>query len=157
MPRSTNPATLQRIARVVDRHPPFWMKSSRYGCPTARELVPFRYTSSRSSDSMTEAGESSQREGQKPPTPGKGSPPSRWQNFRPSRTWVMIFLGLLAFNLFFSMRASQPASRVRVPYSPFFLDQVREKQVEEITSKGTDIQGTFTKKLSYKGSKPTTR
>jgi cell division protease FtsH len=106
---------------------------------------------------MAEGKESSHAQDQKPPTPDRGSPPSRWQAFRPSRTWILIFLGLLAFNLFFSMRASQPASRVRVPYSPFFLDQVRAKHVEEITSKGTDIQGTFTKKLAYKGSKPTTR
>jgi cell division protease FtsH len=106
---------------------------------------------------MAEDRESSQPQDQKPPTPDQGSPPSRWQTFRPSRTWILIFLALLAFNLFFSMRASQPASRVRVPYSPFFLDQVRAKHVEEITSKGTDIQGTFTKKLAYKGSKPTTR
>jgi cell division protease FtsH len=106
---------------------------------------------------MAEDTQSSKQEGQKPPTPDRGSPPSRWQTFRPSRTWILIFLGLLAFNLFFSMRASQPASRVRVPYSPFFLDQVRAKHVDEITSKGTDIQGTFTKKLAYKDAKPTTR
>src|SRR5262249_37853243 len=48
-------------------------------------------------------------------------------------------------------------SRVRVPYSPFFLDQVKANHVAEITSKGTAIQGTFTKELSYQGSKPTTR
>src|SRR5262245_5707204 len=101
---------------------------------------------------MTDAAETSQQEGQKPPSPGRGSQPSRWQTFRPSRTWILIFLALLAFNIFFSMRASRPASRVRVPYSPFFLDQVRAKHVDEITSKGTDIQGTFTQKLQYKDS-----
>ena len=46
---------------------------------------------------------------------------------------------------------------MRVPYSPFFLDQVRAGHVEEISSKGTAIQGTFTQKQSYEGSKPTKR
>ena len=54
------------------------------------------------------------------------------------------------------MRATQPESRLRVPYSPFFLDQVTADHVKEITSKGTAIQGTFTEPESYQGSKPTT-
>ena len=51
----------------------------------------------------------------------------------------------------------EPASRVRVPYSPFFLQQVKTGNVEEITSKGTDIQGTFKKAVTFEDSKPTTR
>src|SRR5205085_10696296 len=47
--------------------------------------------------------------------------------------------------------------RVRVPYSPFFLQQVNAGHVAEITSKGTAIQGTFTKAETYNGSKPTKR
>ena len=50
----------------------------------------------------------------------------------------------------------QPTSRVRVPYSPFFVQQVRDGHVKEITSKGTAIQGTFTRKLTFGESKPTT-
>jgi cell division protease FtsH len=46
---------------------------------------------------------------------------------------------------------------VRVPYSPFFLQQVKTSNVEEITSKGTDIQGTFKKNVTFENSKPTTR
>ena len=48
-------------------------------------------------------------------------------------------------------------SRIRVPYSPFFLDQVRAGDVVSITSKGTAIQGTFKKATSYAGSKESTR
>ena len=33
--------------------------------------------------------------------------------------------------------------QVTVPYSPYFLQQVKAGNVQEITSKGTDIQGTF--------------
>ena len=50
-----------------------------------------------------------------------------------------------------------PESRVRVPYSPFFLQQVQARNVEEITSKGTDIQGAFRKEVTFEDSEPTTR
>jgi cell division protease FtsH len=92
------------------------------------------------------------------PPPPRGSPPTAppRQRFRPGLTWILLFLGLLAFNIFFGMRATQPESRLRIPYSPFFLDQVTAGHVQQITSKGTAIQGTFTEKESYQGSKPTT-
>jgi cell division protease FtsH len=45
-------------------------------------------------------------------------------------------------------------TRVRVPYSPFFLEQVDAGHVEEITSKGTAIQGTFTEPQRYGDSDP---
>ena len=63
---------------------------------------------------------------------------------------------LLAINLYAGTRAMQPASRLRVPYSPFFLDQVNAGHVKDITSKGTAVQGTFTQPQSYAGSKATT-
>jgi cell division protease FtsH len=62
---------------------------------------------------------------------------------------------LLAINYYSASRATQPATRVRVPYSPFFLNQVTAGHVASITSKGTAIQGTFTQKESYAGSKKT--
>jgi len=71
--------------------------------------------------------------------------------------WIFFALLLLAFNFYFGSRATRPPSRVRVPYSPFFLNQVRAGNVEEITSKGTAIQGTFSKKVRFQTSKPTTR
>jgi cell division protease FtsH len=90
--------------------------------------------------------------------PERGSTPSpRPPRFFPGRGWIVFVLLLLAFNFYFSSRATGPPSRVRVPYSPFFLDQVRAETVKEITSKGTAIQGTFTKKLKYRDAKPTTR
>ena len=64
---------------------------------------------------------------------------------------------LLALNLFLSNRAMEPESRVRVPYSPFFLAQVNTGNVKEITSKGTDIQGTFKKDVAFEDKQPTTR
>ena len=93
-----------------------------------------------------------------PPSP-RGSSPSSPQppRFGFSRRWIIFALGLLLLNFYLGSRATQPTSRVRVPYSPFFLEQVTAGHVKEITSKGTAIQGTFTKKEQYAGSKPTTK
>ncbi|MFL5925126.1 MAG: ATP-dependent zinc metalloprotease FtsH [Gaiellaceae bacterium] len=108
---------------------------------------------------MTESAEDRQSPASAPPAP-RGSSPTpgpRQTRFRPSRGWILFALALLALNLYFGMRANRPPSRVRVPYSPFFLQQVRAQHVKEITSKGTAIQGTFTKALRFESSKPTTR
>jgi len=107
---------------------------------------------------MAEVPEATPRTPDAQPPSGKPTPPrSRWSGFRPGRTWIALFLGLLAINLFFGMRANQPASRVRIPYTPFFLQQVRAGHVKDITSKGTAIQGTFTQEVRFEDSKPTTR
>jgi len=92
-----------------------------------------------------------------PPAPRGSSPTTPQRSWRPRPGWVAFFLVLLAVNFFFSARAMREPSRVRVPYSPYFLTQVKEEHVSGITSKGTAIQGEFTKKQSYKGSKPTTK
>jgi cell division protease FtsH len=89
------------------------------------------------------------------PAPRGSSPSPQPPWFRPSRTWILFALALLAVNFYLGSRATQPASRVRVPYSPFFLQQVREGHVASITSKGTAVQGTFTQKERYRNSKPT--
>jgi cell division protease FtsH len=96
-----------------------------------------------------------------PPPPSESPPPAptppQQPRFRLGRNWILFFLALLAVNFYVGSRATQQPSRVRVPYSPFFLEQVSARHVKEITSKGTAIQGTFTRKLRYAGSKPTTR
>src|SRR5512132_918700 len=69
--------------------------------------------------------------------------------------WVVFVVGLLAVNFYASSRATQAQSRVRVPYSPFFLNEVRAGHVKDITSKGTAIQGAFKEPQKYKDEKPT--
>jgi cell division protease FtsH len=92
-----------------------------------------------------------------PPAP-RGNTPRRPQpRFPISRGWILFALVLLGINFYLGSRATQPPSRVRIPYSPFFVSQVEAGHVKEITSKGTAIQGTFTAKLRYGKSKPTTR
>src|SRR5438093_2751231 len=94
-----------------------------------------------------------------PPSPRGSSPstPPQLPRFSPGRRWILFAVALLAFNFYLGSRATQPPSRVRVPFSPFFLQQVSAGHVKDITSKGTAIQGTFTQKERYAGSKPTTR
>jgi len=88
-----------------------------------------------------------------PPRPGTPAPqPPR---FRVGRWWIALAIGLLAINFYAGSQAMQAQSRVRVPYSPFFLQQVNRGNVAEITSKGTAIQGTFTTAKRYKSSKAT--
>src|SRR5215218_3246656 len=105
---------------------------------------------------VTEAREDRQTSASAPSAPRGSPPPPQRPRFRPSRAWIVFFLALLAINFYVSTRATQPSSRVRVPYSPFFLQQVTAGHVKEITSKGTAIQGTFTQKERYAGSKATT-
>ena len=85
--------------------------------------------------------------------PASPQPPRR----RIGWWWIAFLLALLAINYWAGSRATQAQSRVRVPYSPYFLQQVTNGDVAEITSKGTAIQGTFKKAESYQGSKATTR
>jgi cell division protease FtsH len=89
----------------------------------------------------------------------RGSSPDSPQppRFRPTRRWIIFAVILLGLNFYLGSRATQPASRIRVPYSPFFLQQVTDGHVKDITSKGTAIQGTFTQKQRFAGSKPTLR
>jgi cell division protease FtsH len=106
---------------------------------------------------MTEVREDQKTSGSPPPAPRGSTPSPGRPSFRPGRWWILFALGLLAFNFYLGSRATQAPSRVRVPYSPFFLQQVRAGHVTQITSKGTAIQGTFTQKIKYQDSKPTTR
>jgi cell division protease FtsH len=62
---------------------------------------------------------------------------------------VVGVLVILALNYWAAARAVQPAARVRVPYSPFFLEQVRAGKVLAITSNGTAIQGEFKQPTRY--------
>jgi cell division protease FtsH len=100
-----------------------------------------------------------QRAGATPPPAPRGSSPTppqrRWFVF--SRRWILFALALLALNFFITSRVMEPESRVRVPYSPFFLTQVENRNVAEITSQGTDIEGTFKREVTYEDSDPTTR
>jgi cell division protease FtsH len=95
-----------------------------------------------------------------PAPPGSSAPPPApppKPRFRFSWRFALLILALLAINVYVSSRATHQAARLRIPYSPFFLDQVKKGDVVSITSKGSTIQGTFKDATSYAGSKSTTR
>src|SRR5439155_3340464 len=77
-----------------------------------------------------------------PPAPRGSSPtpPQLPPRLRRGGGWLLFFIALLVFNFYFGSRATQPSARVRVAYSPFFLQQVTAGHVKAITSKGTAIQ-----------------
>jgi cell division protease FtsH len=64
---------------------------------------------------------------------------------------------LLVVNYIVASHATRAPGRLRIPYSPFFLTQVKDGHVASITSKGTTLQGTFSTAQSYEGSKASTR
>ena len=63
--------------------------------------------------------------------------------------WIIVFV-LLALN-WTALLMSKPAgqARVGVPFSPYFLGQVRAGDVKSISSKGDTIQGVFATKTRY--------
>src|SRR5512146_794202 len=69
----------------------------------------------------------------------------------PSRRTRFIFYGvgivlLLIFNIWAANNALQH-HRARVPYSPFFVQQIKAGNVESITSTGTAVQGRLRKAI----------
>ena len=89
------------------------------------------------------------------PDEHKPTPPHRWRGL-----WIF-FVVLLALN-WLSLLVFQPAgqSRVTVPFSPYFLNQVHDGKVSSITTKSDTIDGTFKSKVTYpandKNATPTT-
>jgi cell division protease FtsH len=80
----------------------------------------------------------------------KPPPPHRLRGF-----WIVVIV-LLAIN-WLSVLLVQPSSqpRVKVPFSPYFIDQLGAGKVKSISSTGDTIQGTFTAKLQYPNAKAT--
>ena len=66
-----------------------------------------------------------------------------------SRTFIAFLLGLLAVNLLISFLTGGAADRPRVPYQPFFVSQVQDQNVSEISSKGDSIEGTLKNETTY--------
>ena len=66
----------------------------------------------------------------------------------------VLVLALLALNLWISSQALKPNARVRIPYSPTFLVQVKAGNVSEISSTGDAIQGSFRHAIKYPAGDP---
>jgi cell division protease FtsH len=89
------------------------------------------------------------------PEEHKPPPPHRWRGL-----WIF-FIVLLALN-WLSVLVFQPSSqsRVKVPFSPYFLNQLQAGKVASISSTSGAISGTFKSKVRYpanaKNATPTT-
>jgi cell division protease FtsH len=90
----------------------------------------------------------------RPPEPSSRTPSQR-PRFRISWWWIVIALALFAVNFWVGSRVTEEEPRLSVPYSPFFLDQVREGNVAEITSEGSTVQGRFERPRRYEDSEST--
>jgi cell division protease FtsH len=87
-----------------------------------------------------------------PAPDGRGAPPQKRPPLMPTNNrgrFVAILLALLAVNFVLALATGSPATRTRVPYEPFFLDQVRAGNVKEISSKDQTIEGTLKNPANY--------
>ncbi len=89
-----------------------------------------------------------------PAPDGRGAPPAK----RPMLPWsprrfLVILILLLALNWALAAILAPPKKRIRVPYTPVFLEQVRKGNVSEISSKGDTVDGDFRRDVKYKDDK----
>jgi cell division protease FtsH len=91
-----------------------------------------------------------------PPRPQDPAPrtPAQPPRFRIGRWWIAAAIALLLLNFWVGSRVTDEAPRLKIPYSPFFLEQVRRGNVARITSEGTTIQGRFLRPERYSNSPP---
>ncbi|MEA2247184.1 MAG: cell division protease FtsH [Solirubrobacteraceae bacterium] len=94
-----------------------------------------------------------------PARDGRGAPPEPKPPMIPrSRRFIAIIVGLLALNFVVAFITGGPEKHTPVPYSPFFLEQVRAGNVQEISSRAETIQGDLKRKATFTppGGKPKT-
>ena len=63
--------------------------------------------------------------------------------------FLTLFLVLLLLNIVLTSTLQTQPTRVRIPYSPTFLDQVNAGNVSSISSKGTTVQGNLRAAVRY--------
>jgi cell division protease FtsH len=96
-------------------------------------------------------------EGNKPswrvsPAPdGRGAPERKppMLPFSPRR-FLLILVVLLGLNWIVAAIVAPEEKRIRVPYTPVFLDEVREGNVKEISSEADTVKGDFRRDVKYK-------
>src|SRR3954447_15270194 len=85
-----------------------------------------------------------------PAPDGRGMPPQKPPGLRslgPRFIWFVLIL--LAINIWITSLIPSGHERIRVPYSPTFLAQVKAGNVKEISSRGATIQGEFQHEFKY--------
>ena len=75
-----------------------------------------------------------------------GRPPQRSR----FRWWIVgIVVVLLAVNYLIASQTLKPNAPIRIPYSPTFLTQVKDGNVDSISSTGDSIEGSLKKAIRY--------
>jgi cell division protease FtsH len=69
------------------------------------------------------------------------------------RRFIVILIGLFVLNWALVQVFAPAEKEIRVPYTPTFLNQLRDSNVKEISSTGETLQGEFRKDVSYEGEK----
>jgi cell division protease FtsH len=69
------------------------------------------------------------------------------------RRFITILIALFVLNWLIVAVFAPAEDRIRVPYNPTFLTQVRAGNVKEISSSGDTVQGEFRKDVEYQGDK----
>src|SRR5881397_2249022 len=88
-------------------------------------------------------------------TPAKRPEDGRQRRLRPQPWWVIFLVAMLANWALMRAFAPEP-SYVNIPYT-LFKEQVQAGNVEEVTSQGDAIQGTFKKEVTYPREGPNAR
>jgi cell division protease FtsH len=118
-----------------------------------------------SSSTQSPERQTQSREGKPPswrvePAPdGRGAPPEKRPPIMPRQRrgmFIGILVALLVLNFVLAFATSKPTERTRVPYQPFFVEQVKAGNVQEISSQEQTIEGDLKKEATYTptGGKP---
>ncbi len=83
---------------------------------------------------------------------GIGQPPNGRLRLRPQVIWL-IFLVMMIGNYLFGSRLTREPSSVTIPYT-FFKAQAQSGNIEEVSSLGDAIQGTFKAEVTYPPREP---
>jgi cell division protease FtsH len=67
------------------------------------------------------------------------------------RRFITILIALFVLNWLVVAVFAPPPNKIKVPYSPNFLTQVRAGNVDEISAAGESVKGEFKKEVTYKG------
>jgi cell division protease FtsH len=91
-----------------------------------------------------------------PAPDGRGTKPQR-QPMLPwsPRRFLLILVSLLVLNWVLVQVFAPPEKEIRVPYTPTFLNQLRQGNVDEISSTGETVQGEFKDSVTYEGDSAT--
>jgi cell division protease FtsH len=85
-----------------------------------------------------------------PAADGRGTPePSKPPMIPRARLFIWFVVALLAVNLVISFATGRPEERKRVPYQPFFVDQVEAGNVKEISSRADSIEGELKSEATF--------